>query len=87
MNRTYYNLAQRAMEVALLAYEFDMNAIFLPDADEETRRYLDVYMKEIEHARRVMFLALTRQSRYETQERDTDLTIRKDHEIHDSNRY
>lgn len=87
MNRTYFNLTQRAMEVALLAYDFAMNANFRPDVDKDTCRYLDEYMEAIEHARRIIFRALTRQMSHDPQERDVDILIRKDHEVHDSHRH
>lgn len=87
MTSTYFELTQKAMEVALLAYDFAMNAKFCPDVDKYTRRYLDEYMKAIEHARSVMFLAVSRQMSHDPQERDIDILTRKGHEVHDSHRH
>lgn len=87
MTSTYFNLTQRAMEVALLAYDFATNANYRPDVDEDTRRYLDEYMEAIEHARRIIFLALSRQMSHDPQERDIDILTRSEHEIHNSNRH
>lgn len=87
MNRTYFELTQKAMEVALLAYDFAMNANFCPDVDEETQRYLDEYMTAVKHASSVIFLALTRQMSHDPQEWDINLSIRNKHEVHNSNRH
>ena len=87
MNRTYFKLVEKAMDVAGLANHLAMNANFRPDVDEDTRRYLDVYMAAVENARSVMFLAVSRQMSHDPQERDIDISIRKDHEVHDSHRY
>lgn len=87
MNRTYFKLTQKAMEVASLANDLAMNANYRQDVDEDTRRYLDEYMEAIEHARSVMFLAVSRQMSHDPQERDIDISIRKDHEVHDSHRH
>lgn len=87
MNRTYFKLVEKAMDLAGLANHLAMNANFRPDVDEDTRRHLDEYMEAIEHARSVMFLAVSRQMSYDPQERDIDISIRKDHEVHDSHRH
>ena len=87
MNRTYFKLVEKAMDVAGLANHLAMNANYRPDVDEDTRRYLDEYMEAVEHARSVMFLAVSRQMSHDPQERDIDISIRKDHEVHDSHRY
>lgn len=87
MNRTYFKLVEKALDVAGLANHLAMNANFRPDIDEDTRRYLDEYMKAIEHARSVMFLAVSRQMSHDPQERDINISIRKDHEVHDGHRH
>ena len=87
MIRTYFKLTEMAMEIASLANSLAMNANFRPDVDEDTRRYLDEYIAVVDHARSVMFLAVSRQMSHDPQERDIDLTIRKDYEVHDSNRH
>lgn len=84
MIRTYFLLTQKAMEVASLANDLAMNANYRQDVDEDTRRYLDKYMEVIEQARRLMFLAVSRQMSHDPQERDIDLSIRNEHEIHNS---
>lgn len=75
------------MEVASLANDLAMNANFRPDVDEDTRRYLDEYMAAVEHARSVMFLAVSRQMSHDPQERDIDITKKASHEVHNSNRH
>lgn len=87
MIRTYFKLTQKAMEVASLANDLAMNANFRPDVDEDTRRYLDEYMAAVEHARSVMFLAVSRQMSHDPQERDIDITKKASHEVHNSNRH
>lgn len=87
MIRTYFKLTEKAMEIASLANSLAMNANYRQDVDEDTRRYLDEYMDAIEHARSVMFLAVSRQMSHDPQERDIDISTRKDHEIHDSHRH
>lgn len=87
MIRTYFKLIEKAIEVASLANSLAMNANFRPDVDEDTRRYLNEYMEAIEHARSVMFLAVSRQMSHDPQERDIDISIRKDYEVHDSHRH
>lgn len=87
MNRTYFKLVEKAMDVAGLANHLAMNANYRQDIDEDTRRYLDEYMEAIEHARRVMFQAVSRQMSHDPQERDIDISTKKDHEVHDSHRH
>lgn len=87
MNRTYFKLVEKAMDVAGLANHLAMNANFRPDVDEDTRRHLDEYMDAIEHARSVMFLAVSRQMSHDPQERDINLTPRSEHEVHNSHRH
>lgn len=87
MIKAYFKLTEKAMEIASLANNLAMNANYRPDVDEETRRYLDEYMAAIEHARSVMFLAVSRQMSHDPQERDIDLTPRSEHEVHNSNRH
>lgn len=87
MNRTYFKLVEKALDVACLANHLAMNANYRQDVDEDTRRYLDEYMEAIEHARSVMFLAVSRQMSHDRQERDIDISIRKDHEVHNSHRH
>lgn len=87
MIKTYFKLTEKAMEIASLANSLAMNANYRPDVDEDTRRYLDEYIQAVESARRVMFLAVSRQMSHDPQERDIDLTTRKDHEVHDSHRH
>lgn len=87
MNRTYFKLVEKAMDVAGLANHLAMNANYRQDVDEDTRRYLDEYMDAIEHARIVMFLAVSRQMSHDPQERDIDISTRKDHEVHNSHRH
>lgn len=87
MNRTYFKLVEKAMDVAGLANHLAMNANYRQDVDEDTCRYLDEYMEAIEHARSLMFLAVSRQMSHGPQERDIDISIKKDHEVHDSHRH
>jgi len=87
MNRAYFKLVEKAMDVAGLANHLAMNANYRQDVDEDTRRYLDEYMAAIEHARSVMFLAVSRQMSHDPQERNINLTPRSEHEVHNSNRH
>lgn len=84
MIRTYFKLVEKAMDVAGLANHLAMNANYRQDVDEDTRRHLDEYMAAIEHARSVMFLAVSRQMRHDPTERDIDLSTQKKHEVHNS---
>ena len=84
MIKTYFKLTEKAMEIASLANSLAMNANYRQDVDEDTRRYLDEYMAAIEHARSVMFLAVSRQMSHDPQERDINLTPRSEHEVHNS---
>lgn len=87
MIKTYFKLTEKAMEIASLANSLAMNANYRQDVDEETRRHLDEYIQAVESARRVMFLAVSRQMSHDPQERDIDILTRKGHEVHDSHRH
>lgn len=87
MNRTYFKLVEKALDVAGLANHLAMNANYRQDVDEDTRRYLDKYMEVIETARSLMFLAVSRQMSHDPQERDIDISTKKNHEVHDSHRH
>lgn len=65
------------MEIASLANSLAMNANYRQDVDEETRHHLDEYIQAVESARRVMFLAVSRQMSHDPQERDIDISTRK----------
>lgn len=87
MNRAYFKLVEKAMEIASLANSLAMNANYRPDVDEDTRRYLYEYMAAVDHVRNVMFRAVSMQMRHDPQERDIDISTRSEHEIHNSNRH
>lgn len=87
MTRKYFKLVEKAMEIASLANSLAMNANYRQDVDEETRHHLDEYIQAVESARRVMFLAVSRQMSHDPQERDIDITTHSSHEVHDSHRH
>lgn len=87
MIRKYFKLSEKAMEIASLANLLARNANYRQNVNDDTHRYLDEYMAALEQARRVMFLAVSRQMSHDPQERDIDLSIRNKHEVHNSNRH
>lgn len=87
MIRTYFKLTEKAMEIASLANSLAMNANYRQDVDDDTRQYLDEYMAALEQARRVMFLAVSRQMSHDPHERDIDITKKTSYEVHNSNRH
>ena len=65
------------MDVAWLANQLAINANDRDDVDQETRPYLKQYFEAIEHARSVMFLAVSRQMSKDPTERDIPINRQK----------
>ena len=70
MDRLYKNIIEKTMDVERLAIQLAMNAYHRDDVDQQTRPYLTQYLEAIEHARSVMFLAVSRQMSNDPTERD-----------------
>lgn len=77
MDRLYYKIIEKAMDVAGLANHLAMNANYRDDVDQETRPYLKQYLEAIEHARSVMFLAVSRQMSKDPTERDLPINCKQ----------
>lgn len=73
MDRRYFVLVQKAQETAGLANDLVKNANYRRDVDDETVHYLDDLLEVVNHARVVLYHAVSRQMRNDPQERDIKL--------------
>lgn len=70
MDRLYFKLVEKCADCVGLANALAMNANFREDVDQETCKFLLQYLEAVEHARSVLFLAVSRQMKNDPTERD-----------------
>lgn len=70
MDRLYFKLVEKCTDLVVMANSLAMNANFREDVDQETRKHLLQYYEAVEHARSVLFLAVSRQMKNDPTERD-----------------
>lgn len=75
MDRTYFKLAEKAIEVAGLANALAMNANHREDVDVATRPELMTLYKAVSDVQQLLFRAVCRQMGNDPQERDIDIKV------------
>lgn len=76
MDRMYFKLAEKAIEVASLANALAMNANHREDVDEATRPELMTLYKSVSDVQQLLFRAVCRQMGNDPQEREIDIKFR-----------
>ena len=75
MDRMYFKLAEKAIEVAGLANALAMNANHREDVDDATRPELMTLHKVVSDVQQMLFKAVCRQMGNDPQERDIDIKV------------
>lgn len=75
MDRMYYKLVEKAIEVAGLANALAMNANHREDVDAATRPELMTLHKSLSDVQQLLFRAVCRQMGNDPQERDIDIKV------------
>lgn len=75
MDRMYFKLAEKAIEVAGLANALAMNANYREDVDAATRPELRTLHKALSDAQQMLFRSVCRQMGNDPQEREIDIKV------------
>lgn len=75
MDRMYFKLAEKAIEVASLANALAMNANHREDVDAATRPELMTLHKAASDLQQMLYKAVCRQMGNDPQERDIDIKV------------
>lgn len=75
MDRMYFKLVEKAIEVASLANALAMNANYREDVDAATRPELRTLHQAASDLQQMLFKAVCRQMGNDPQERDIDIKV------------